>query len=482
MVSRLIGLASTLILARVLLPADFGIVAMATTLSAAVATFSQLGLQDALVRRIGDDRDLFGTAFTLQLCRAVLLAVIVGGAAPAAVWWFTEPRLGPILLVLAGNILVEGLENVAISDFRRGMNFDMQFRLMLVPRLLQVAVTVPMALLLQSYWALLAGIVVSQATRTAMSYVLHPYRPRLQLAGWQKLAGFSLWTWAGTAVGVIWERADPFVLGPVIGTTQLGLYLLAAELAILPATEVVAPVADALFAGFAVAQKQGNSSLHHAPQVAATLVMLVLPLVITISCGSGYVVAALLGPKWVAADGLVAVMAWLCVFSPLGFISNVVLVANGLVRRAFIGRCVASAAKIVALIGVVQFSQRLDTIAVAMTACVAIESSALVLLLKGGGEVRLGPMAAAIGRALLCGLVVIAVLYSAGLAWQPVAMPSLQAFAYGAALGAMVAGIYVVLVLTLWQVIGRPDGPEQRILDLGGKLLRRVGRLIPRLS
>jgi lipopolysaccharide exporter len=145
MVTRILGLASTLILARVLVPADFGLLAMATTFAAAVEAFSQLGLQDALVRHPRGEA-LMDTAFTLQVGRAILTSLLVALAAPAAAWWFEEPRLVPVLLILAVSSLVAGAENVGIVEFRREMRYDKQFILLSGPRLLQVAVTIPLAL------------------------------------------------------------------------------------------------------------------------------------------------------------------------------------------------------------------------------------------------------------------------------------------------------------------------------------------------
>src|SRR5580704_14856155 len=93
--TRVLGLASTLVLARVLVPADFGLLAMATSFAAGIEALSQLGLQDALVRHPDGER-LHDVAFTLQLARGLATGLVVALAAPLAAWWFAEPRLGPV--------------------------------------------------------------------------------------------------------------------------------------------------------------------------------------------------------------------------------------------------------------------------------------------------------------------------------------------------------------------------------------------------
>ena len=149
---------------------------------------------------------------------------------------------------------------------------------------------------------------------------------------------------------------------------------MAADTALLPVTEIVAPASDALSAGFAVAQKDGQSSLHLGPKVALTMMLLLLPIIVTISGASGDIVEVLLGPKWHAAQILVAVLAWQCVMSPFSFCCSTAMVANGFVRHNFIGNLSVSVIKVVVLLVVVRVFQNLTATCVAASACVAVES------------------------------------------------------------------------------------------------------------
>ena len=474
MLSRSIGIISTLILARVLMPSDFGIVAMTNTFYAIVDAVSQIGVQDALVRRGDNDRKLFDTAFTLQAGRSFISCAVLAALGPVAGWWFSEPRVIPMMFVLGATTLVTGLENVGISEFRRDMRYSMVFLLLSVPRVLSAAVAVAAALMLRSYWALLISGATYAVTRTTMSYIVHPYRPRFSLSGWRRLAGFSFWIWAASLATVLWDRIDVFVLGPVIGQARLGLYIISWELGSLPNTEIVTPAQDAVFAGFARAQKDATSSFHHAPQVASMLVAIVTPITITISCASGYIVAALLGPHWTAARPLVSIIAWLCLFSPLSAVCNSVLVANGHMKKGFLGRAVAALIKAAVLIVAAMISKRLDIIAAAMTICVAIESCGYLVLLKGLPNVRLRVMFGPLARTLLAGAAVVLVLNQLGLAWQDVRMSSAAAFVAVGMTGLLVTCLYALFMSVLWYVCGRPTGPETRFVELCGNFLRPV--------
>ena len=215
--TRGLGFISTLVLARLLVPADFGLVAMASAFIAAVDSLSQLGVQQALIRHPEDSSKLYDAAFTIQLGRAVITAILIVACAPWAAEWFHEPRLVAVLMVLAGTVVMGGFENIGIIEFRREIRFDIQFRLLLIPRVVQVLTTIPAALILHSYWALMVGVVCSKAAWIIMNYIAHPYRPKLRLTGWRHLAGFSFWIWATSLASLVWERCDPFVLGPHLG-------------------------------------------------------------------------------------------------------------------------------------------------------------------------------------------------------------------------------------------------------------------------
>jgi lipopolysaccharide exporter len=465
-VTRSLGFVSTLILARLLLPSDFGLIAMATTFSYGIEAISQLGLQEALVRRREEGLDLHHTAFTMQLGRALITGLMIAAGAPAAGWWFAEPRLVTVVLVLAGLTALNGLENVGIVEYRRAMRFDVQFRLMSVPRLAGFVITVGGALAWRSYWALLAGMLVYSAVRVAMSYWLHPFRPRLRLERWRELAGFSFWTWAAAVASLVWDRCDPFVLGPSFGQAKLGLYLMAMQIAWLPMTELVAPAAEALFAAFSRAQKDGNSSIHHAPEVAGIILLGVAPMVLCVSAASGPIVEVLLGPKWIQAWPIVAVLSWACVFSPFSFIYSMALVANGYVRQNFVARIVVSAIKLVALLAAISLTSDPIVIAAVTAVCVAVESIMFLTLLLGTGSMRLGQAMGSLARVMLATGFSAAIVNWSGLGWHSGGGSTGVNLMRGFFIAGMSIGVFGLVVLLSWQVAGRPEGAEKRLLRM----------------
>ena len=116
---RGVGVVSMIILARLLVPADFGLVAIATALAGALAAMSEFGFQVALIQNQAADRRHYDTAWTLGLIRGFVVAgALVIAAGPLAAM-FSDPRLEPILLLLAGSAIVLAFENIGVVDFRK---------------------------------------------------------------------------------------------------------------------------------------------------------------------------------------------------------------------------------------------------------------------------------------------------------------------------------------------------------------------------
>ncbi len=171
--TRGLGLISTLILARLLVPADFGLVALASSFVVAIDALATTGVYDVLIREPGFQPRLYDTAFTIALIRGIVTATALASLAGPAGGFFDEPRLTPILLVLAVGTLIDSAENTGTVDFRKYMRFDREFVLLLLPRILGIMITIAAAVLLQSYWALVIGSLLQKVVRVILGYVLH---------------------------------------------------------------------------------------------------------------------------------------------------------------------------------------------------------------------------------------------------------------------------------------------------------------------
>ncbi len=471
-VTRSLGFVSILVLAGLLVPADFGIVAMASAITGAIDSMSQLGVRDALVRLPDERRDYYDTAFTFQVARATLTATLIAGMSLFSDSLFGEPRLQPVLVVLAALSFVSGFENVGIVAFSRSLDFRRQFLMQAAPRVLGFVVTTALAVLLRSYWALIVGSVVSRLAGVAMTYMLSPHRPGFGLQGWRYLLHFSFWTWAGSLAIMVLARTDPFLLGPVLGVAGLGLFMLACDIAFLPISELLEPASAALFPGFALASRSGSEPVAMGLSVAGALALLTIPFSIGVSACSGFLVTGLLGPKWEAARPIIAVLAWMCMFSPFSYVCASVLSAQGKVSRVFASHALAAALK-VAVILTVRDTRDLPFIALSSVLVVAAETSVFLWQLRAAGNQefrQLGLMAARASVSIAATCAALSLLPGA---WSHVELDRPAALLAGGLLGLFAFALFFACQALLWRVAGRPPGPEARLLSI----LRKDARL-----
>jgi PST family polysaccharide transporter len=307
---RLIGLLNTVILARLLVPEDFGLVALATMFMGALEVFSHFGFDVVLIRDQDSDTRLYNTAWTLSIIRGIVLAILLLVLAAPAGAFLEDARLEGIIYFLAFATFADGIQNIGVVDFRKKLMFHKEFVYMVSEKIGMVAITIPLALLWRDYWALVAGIIAGRWIRVTLSYVLHAYRPRPSLAHWREIIGFSKWLLMNNMFQFIYSRADTFVIGKLLGATSVGLYSVAYELSNLATSELVAPIRRAIYPGYAQLVAHPDQFKKSFLDSFALIVALATPIAAGIGLTAEPMVWILLGEKWLDAIPLMRILAF----------------------------------------------------------------------------------------------------------------------------------------------------------------------------
>ncbi len=472
--SRLLGLAGTLIVARLLIPADFGVVAVASTITAATDSLTDVGVQDSLIRFKGNPIPLYNAGFTIQMVRAALSALVLVIVAQFVDQWFGERRLEPVLLVLAGVYALGGLENIGVVEFRRQLRFNSEFKLSAVPRIAGFLTTAAAAVLLHSYWALVLGIAVQKLARLIYSYWAHPYRPRFGLHGWRELAGVTFWTWMSALGYIVWNRSDAIIIGSALGATKLGMIVMASDIAQLPTTEFLYPAGAVLFTALAAARNDGADIITRAFPIAAMLLFTLAPLAIIASALSGDIVSLLLGQRWSDAQGLVAIFAWLGLFGPFTYVSSVALTADSRLKLNFTIVIVSSLVKI-ALLSLAVRTGDIRLVALASIGTAAAEGMIFITVLCRQGA-TLSPVVWTVARTFMACLVCVGAMALTGSAWRPQILPPVMALLHAVGVGGLGFVCYWTTMIGSWRLAGSPAGPEADLLAIVRVRLARFSR------
>jgi lipopolysaccharide exporter len=467
--TRVLGLLSTVILVRLLTQTDFGVVALATGFSQGVLALSALGIDEAVIRLRVATREIYDTAFTINLIRGLATALVVAACAWPVAAFFNDPRLVPVLLALAACSLITSFENIGTIEFRRDFVFDKEFRLLMLPRLSAIAVTIGAALAWRNHWALIAGIATGQILETGMGYVMHPYRPRISLSAWRQLAGFSFWSWAMSFAIMIRDRVDGFVIGRSLGVAQVGVYSAGAEIALLPTYELAAPLSRVCFPGFAAAMHQETEIASTYSRILATVTLVVLPIGTGVSLVAVPVVVLTLGPTWLAAADVVRILGFSGAILAPGLVTATLLSAHGLLRSGFF---ITITSMVVRAISAIVFVNWFGLIGAAMAHAltIAVENAAYMIVAFRRFNIRTADTLRLVWRGILATVAMAAALTLGGLGADKEA-PA-QSLGVAVTAGALV---YCGVLLGAWLLSGRPPGAETDLLALARRVLGWLG-------
>jgi O-antigen/teichoic acid export membrane protein len=312
-----LGFISTIWLARLLMPADFGLVAIATAIGLITAAITDLSMAQALIQHEAPEEEHFHTAWTLNFGRAFLLAAMLAGAAYPAAALYADDRLINVILALAIAAFIGGLQNPKLVMLQRQLVFWQEFVLNVADKLAGFIVSILLAILLRSYWALVAGLIASQVVRTALSYGLYRYRPRFTLSRHRDLLSFSVWLTLSNAIQQMSWRSDPLLVGALLPASQVGIYSLSDRLASLPIRESLGPVTSALFPAFSRIRGERHrlsAAYLRAQGIICTLAFAVGTLLAVLA---EPVVLVLIGEKWLPTVPIIQVLSVLIAASTI---------------------------------------------------------------------------------------------------------------------------------------------------------------------
>ncbi len=243
---RLLDFVAIVVLARILSPDDFGLVAIAASVVTIVEGLSAFDVNKALIRTRDESRDLFDTAWTLSALRGIASALIMIVVAQ----FVTDARIAAVLQALALSPLMSGLSNPRFVMFERDLVYSRVAFLTLGGKLVSVAVTLVIALIYRNYWSLVIGMLAGTLVTMILSYALKPYRPRLSLARFSDIFAFSGWLTLTSVVTTLSMETDKIIVGRLLGVADAGLYFMTQRVGVLPTRELVSPLQRILFPSF----------------------------------------------------------------------------------------------------------------------------------------------------------------------------------------------------------------------------------------
>jgi PST family polysaccharide transporter len=308
--AKAISLIAMLVLARLLMPDDFGLVALATLVIGFVNLFKDLGLGATIVLRQDLDRSALGTLFTLLTALYLLTAGVVAALSPVAALVFNEPRLTSVLALLALSLVVGAVGWFYDALQQRELEFRLRFWAQLVLSLGTWGTSVLFALLGFGVWALVLGQLVGPLVFSVMQVAFAPHRVR---PGFDRTVARDVlgtgreFLFQGTLT-FLQEQTASFAIGRMMNATQVGFYAMSYRLAELPYMAVADPVAKVTFPGFARMRLRGEPVGAAFLAALRLVAMVATPLGVLLSATAFTFTRGVLGSEWVDMSGLLLVL------------------------------------------------------------------------------------------------------------------------------------------------------------------------------
>jgi len=473
---RGVGIISTLILARILVPDDFGLIAQAMLIVEILQTATEFGVQIPLIQNQNATKAHYNTGWTLKIIRGFLTAVLLLLLANPIAVAFDEPRLVEIIYWVSLIPIIRGFVNIGVVDFRKYFEFHKEFNLNLITKLAGFVVVISVAVLWQNYWAFIIGNIAASIAMVVASFILSPYRPQLDLSEWRYLFGFSKWIWLHELARALNQKIDIIALSQYFKTELVGSYQVGRDISTAPGAELSMPVARALFPGLSKLSGDLGQFRRMFVDVVAVSQILALPAALGVAVLAEPFTLVLLGDKWrdaIPFVELLSMWAFLSTFSSFGIVA---FNAIGHTRMTAFLSLISLFIRVIVVFSAVAAWGAIGA-AAGMLISQAIQTIVVLIAVKRFSLFNIGRYLSRSWRTVLAALIMVWAIFQL----TPLIL-SLEVAAYVHLLLQVIAGfvVYFTALILLWILQGQPNGSEKTLLAFASEKLS--GRALSRSS
>lgn len=346
---------STMALARMLAPEDFGLIAMVTAVTGFVALFKDAGLSMATIQRAEINHAQVSTLFWVNVALSLMVTATIAALAPAIAWFYSEPRLTGVTLVIAATFVLGGLTVQHQALLRRTMRFRDLAIIEVLSMIAGIATAIVMAAAGLGYWALVGLTTGSAAANCALVWRFSRWRPGrpVRSSGVRPMIRFGASMTLASVCNLAREQLPYIMIGYSLGSGPLALYDRAYRLLLMPLTAMMPAISAVVIPAL--------SRVQHDParqrRIIATLSLLAASVSIPASV-IGVVLApevilVMLGKQWMESATIFAFLAPLAATQAISTVSVWALTTSGrgdaLLRFSVLNAALAALSVIVGL-------------------------------------------------------------------------------------------------------------------------------------
>ncbi len=331
-ISQALSWVGTILVIRLLSPADYGIIAIGGFFILYLIMLSEGGLSDALVRsgELSEQvlKEVQGILFVVNL----LCCLALFASAPIISSYFNEPRLREVLPVLSTQFLLMSVSIIPQAQLTRQMRFKELSSISLVQALFTTVVTFVCAYAGWGVWSLVTSNLAGQALKSTMLiWTTREFHvPTLKIREARRFMGFGGYVLLDRTVWHFFANVDSLIVGKALGTMATGLYAVAQNLASLPVTKVAGILAQVALPAFSRIQEDRPKVLGAYAMAMGLIGIYAFPVGFGLAATAGPVVELVLGPKWLQVTPALGILALAVPFRLLSSFDSPLLLALGL--------------------------------------------------------------------------------------------------------------------------------------------------------
>jgi len=322
---------STAILARILLPEDFGIVGMAYLVTQVVQLFGNLGLGAAIVQKGNVDEEYLSTAFWGSVAVGFVLTIIGVGASPLAAMFFKREIVQPVVMCLSINFFLSSLASVQTMLLTKNLKFKELTIIEIIMTVFRVTVILALAIMGFRFWSIVFGVITERIVKTAVFYLRSEWRPRFVFVKekFYELFKFGRNLYGANFLSYLNRNLDFIITGRILGATELGYYQFSFNVPHLVQTHLGQKVSQVLFPVYSKVKDDDKRLARGYLKTVTFITLITLPLIAGLAILAHEFIVTVYGQKWIPAVVPLQILCVAAALKSLAVSNSSLLMAKG---------------------------------------------------------------------------------------------------------------------------------------------------------
>lgn len=320
-VQRIISFGTTVILARILSPADFGLFALAFVMIDGFGIFKSLGFDSALVRRKDEDIDkACNTAFFLIPAMGMILFAILFFFAPIGARFLNNLQVAPIIRTLALVFVISTFAKVPQTILYRDMKFKYKSVAEVSATVAYSTIALVLALNRFGVWSLVVAYILKVLTQSSIEWHFSGWKPKFEFdktIAWD-MFHFGKYVLAGSIIWFIYSNLDNVIIAKLLGVTMLGYYAISLNLATFLSQYLLDRVGFIMYPAYSEIQEDNEDLKRVMLKMLKYISVIIFPFSFGVFIFAPDILRLVFGEKWLPAANILRILAFVGMFRALG--------------------------------------------------------------------------------------------------------------------------------------------------------------------